>query len=254
MGETLSDKIAIITGAGSGIGKEMALLFHDEGANVVIVDVVPERVKQTVEDIKSHKERVHSMVLDLRKPENIKKMVEDTIKVYGRIDIVCNNAGIMDGVNAVEETSDDLWDKVIDVNLNAPFKTIREVIPHMLNQGHGIILNTASVAGLNGGRAGAAYTTSKHGLIGLTKHTASFYGPKGIRSNAMALGAVETNIGYGSDKPSQIGVETMQKSFPSMPAPAKPQDIAQVALFLVSDHSSYINGAIVVADGGWTSY
>ncbi len=254
MGDILSDKIAVITGAGSGIGKEMALLFHGEGAKVVVVDIIPERIKEISELFKEGKERVHTMVLDLRKPENIKKMVEDTVKAYGRIDIMCNNAGIMDGVMAIEETGDDLWNKVVDINMNTPFRTIREVIPHMLNQGHGVILNTASIAGLHGGRAGVAYTASKHGLIGLTRHTASFYGPKGIRCNAMALGAVETNIGYGSDKPSQIGVETMQKTFTTMPAPANPKEIARVALFLVSDQSTYINGSIVVADGGWTSY
>ena len=147
-----------------------------------------------------------------------------------------------------------LGNKVVASNLNAPFRTIRGVIPHMLRQGHGGILNTASIAGLHGGRAGVAYTASKHGLIGLTKHTASFYGPKGIRCNAMALGAVETNIGYGSEKPSEIGVETMQKTFAAMPPPASPKDIARVGLFLVSDQSAYLNGSIVVADSGWTSY
>ncbi|AKA49314.1 hypothetical protein IX51_09605 [uncultured archaeon] len=254
MGDTLSDKIAVITGAGSGIGREMAILFHAEGAKVVIVDIDGERLKETASLLHTDDEGVRSMTLDLMKPENTKKMIDDTVKAYGRINILCNNAGIMDGVKAAAETSDELWGKVFDINVNAPFRAIREVIPHMQNQGHGVILNTGSIAGLHGGRAGAAYTASKHALLGLTKHTAAFYGPEGIRCNAMALGAVETNIGYGAEKPSEVGIQVMQKTFPAMPAPANPKEIARLALFLVSDQSSYVNGSIVVADGGWTSY
>jgi NAD(P)-dependent dehydrogenase (short-subunit alcohol dehydrogenase family) len=249
----LEGKTAVITGAGSGIGREMALLFYKEGAKLVLVDVVDRTLQETVSLI-GRPESVHAITVDLRGPKAADDMVATSIKRFGKIDILCNNAGIMDGVMGAAEVSDELWSKVMDINVNAPFRSIRSAIPHMISQGHGVILNTASVAGLFGGRAGVAYTASKHALIGLTKHTASFYGDKGIRCNAMALGAVTTSIGLGSDKPSETGMKVMQKTFPAMPQPANPKDIANVALFLVSDMSASLNGSIVVADKGWTVY
>jgi len=253
MSVMIEGKTAVITGAGSGIGREMALLFNKEGARLVLVDVVDKTLKETVSLIGSQ-ESVHSITLDLRSPKAAGDMIAGAIQRFGKIDILCNNAGIMDGVMGAAEVSDELWSKVMEVNVNAPFRSIRAALPYMISQAHGVILNTASIAGLFGGRAGVAYTVSKHALIGLTKHTASFYGDHGIRCNAMALGAVATSIGFGSDKPSETGMRMMQKTFPSMPQPMSPKDIAKVALFLVSDMSASLNGSVVVADNGWTVY
>ena len=166
MSGLLEGKTAIVTGAGSGIGREMALLFSKEGANLVLVDVVDKTLKETVSLI-GRPDSVHSVTLDLRGPKAADDMVAMSIKRFGKIDILCNNAGIMDGVMGAAEVSDDLWSKVMDINVNAPFRSIRSAIPYMISQGHGVILNTASVAGLFGGRAGVAYTASKHALIGL---------------------------------------------------------------------------------------
>lgn len=254
MAKSLDHKVAIITGAGSGVGEEMSRLFSSEGASVVVVDVVQERVEKTVSSIRAKNGTVYGMTLDLSRKEDIEKMINDSVKIFGHIDILCNNAGIMDGFYSIEETDEAWWDKIMDINLKAPYLSTKLALPHMMSNGGGVILNTASVAGFRGGRAGLAYTVSKHALIGFTKHVATFYADKGIRCNAMALGAVNTRIGYGAKSPSTEGMKVFEKTAPSMGRPAEPAEIAKLGLFLVSRDSSYINGSIVVADNGWTVF
>ena len=253
VGRELEGKVALITGAGSGIGRAMAELFAERGCAIVAVDVVAERVDQVVSAITSHGGRAIGMVRNLSLQSDVERMVDDALSSQGKIDILCNNAGVMDNASTVPETSDELWERVMDINLNAPFRTCRKVIPIMLERGGGVILNTASVAGLFGGRAGAAYTVSKHGLIGLTKNIAATYGSKGIRCNAMALGGVKTAIGIGGGTPSQLGMEVLTKTMSVGARMAEPIEIARLALFLVSDDASNVNGSIVTADGGWTA-
>jgi NAD(P)-dependent dehydrogenase (short-subunit alcohol dehydrogenase family) len=251
MDKKLENQTAIVTGAGSGVGRAMAKLFAENGSHVVVVDVVQDRVKQVVDEIGSS---ATGMVRDLSSKSEVEQMVDETMRVRGKIDILCNNAGIMDGVKPVAETTDELWDRVMAINLNAPFWASRRVIPSMLEKGGGKILNTASVASFRGGVSGAAYAVSKHGLLGLTRSIAAHYGTRGIRCNAMVLGAVQTNIGIGSAAPSQIGMETMQKSMATMTRVADPKEIARLGLFLISDDGSYMNGSAVLIDNGWTSY
>jgi NAD(P)-dependent dehydrogenase (short-subunit alcohol dehydrogenase family) len=252
MAGKLEHKTAIITGSGSGIGRAMAKLFADNGCHVVAVDVIPERIKLLVEEI--GKEKITGVVRDLSSKSELEQVIDDALKSRSKIDILCNNAGIMDSMMPVAETSDELWEKVMNVNLNSPFWACRRMIPSMIEKGGGKILNTASIASLFGGVAGAAYTVSKHGLLGLTKSIAAHYGDKGIRCNAMVLGAVQTNIGLGSLAPSALGMEVMRKSAATMPRPADPEEIAKFGLFLVSDDSNYMNGSCVVIDNGWTAY
>ena len=244
-------RVAVITGAGSGVGRAMAKLFAADGFVVVAVDVVSDRVKQVVEEIGGRGKHV-GMIRNLSVESEVEGMVDEALRSFGRVDVLCNNAGIMDAVKPVAETPNELWERVLNINLNAPFWASRRVIPGMLERGSGVILNTASVAGISGGKAGAAYTVSKHGLIGLTRSVAASYGTRGIRCNAMVLGAVQTAIGLGGGEPSSLGLEVLKKASASIPRLADPAEIAKLALFLASDASSYINGACVVIDAGWS--
>ncbi len=254
IGGVLEGKVAVITGAGSGVGRAMANLFAKNGSAVVVVDLLPDRVSQVVAEVEASGGKASGLAMDLSVKTQVERMVDETLNSFGRVDILCNNAGIMDGVRPVADTTDDVWDKVMNINLNAPFWASRRVIPSMVKQGRGVIINTASVAGLLGGTAGAAYTVSKHALIGLTQNIAAFYGAKGIRCNAMVLGGVNTNIGVGSGQPNPEGMQHLNKVAAMIPRVAEPQEIAELALFLASDRSSYMNGSCVVIDGGWTVF
>lgn len=252
MAGLLDGKVAVITGAGSGVGRAMANLFAENGAAVLVVDVIQDRVDQVVKEARGKtKAKVEGMTVDLSLKEGADKMVEYAEETFGRVDVLCNNAGIMDGVRPVADTPDDVWEKVLSVNLDAPFRSSRRVIPLMLKNGGGVIINTASIAGLFGGAAGAAYTVSKHGLIGLTRSVAAHYGAKGIRCNAMVLGAVNTNIGVGG-APNPQGMEHLTKTMATLPRMGEPGEIAELALFLASSKSSLVNGSCIVIDGGWT--
>ena len=252
MSGLLDGKVAVITGAGSGVGRAMANLFAENGAAILVVDVISERVDQVVKESRGKtRTRVEGMVIDLSLKESADKMVDYAAKTFGKVDILCNNAGIMDGVRPAADTPDDVWEKVLNINLNAPFRASRRAIPLMLKNGGGVIINTASVAGFFGGAAGAAYTTSKHALIGLTRSIAAHYGKEGIRCNAMVLGAVNTNIGVGG-APNQRGMDHLTKAMATLPRMGEPREIAELALFLASGKSSYVNGSCVTIDGGWT--
>jgi NAD(P)-dependent dehydrogenase (short-subunit alcohol dehydrogenase family) len=252
--QQLKGKVAVVTGGGSGVGKAIAELFAQNGCAVMVVDVVPDRVSAVVGGLKASGARASGLVADLSKPEESDKMIDRAIVEFGRVDVLCNNAGIMDGAMPAAETTDALWEKIMSINLDAPFRASRKVIPTMLKQGGGAIINTASVAGLFGGIAGAAYTVSKHGLIGLTRSVAAQYGSKGIRCNAMVLGGVNTNIGIGSSQPDKGALEHLMKVAAMMPRTGDPKEIAELALFLASGRSSFVNGACVVIDGGWTVF
>jgi NAD(P)-dependent dehydrogenase (short-subunit alcohol dehydrogenase family) len=184
---------------------------------------------------------------------DINNMIDTALEEYSRIDILCNNAGVMDRMTPVADITDDLWQRVLSINLTGPMMTMRRAIPMMIEQGGGVILNTASTAGLRGSHAGAAYTASKHGLVGLTKNTAYMYATQGIRCNAICPGGTETAIGVGGE-PNEFGMGRMQAGAGSMSRIGKPEELANVALTLVSDEASFVNGAIVVIDGGWTAY
>jgi len=192
---------------------------------------------------------------DVSNDGDIQNAVDFALEKFGRIDVLVNCAGIMDNMVPIDEMNDELWDKVLSVNLTGPMKLTRLVIREMLKQGEGNIINIASVGGLHGCRAGTAYTVSKHGVIGMTKNIAYMYAGKGIRCNAICPGAVETEIGVtGVNNPSPAGIERAMKGIGLNPRNGTPEEIAHIALFLASGDSRFVNGASIVADAGWTAY
>jgi short-subunit dehydrogenase len=178
------------------------------------------------------------------------------MSTYGQIDVLVNNAGVMDNFEPVGDCPDSTWNKVMNINLNGVYYAMNAAVPHMLKAGKGSIINVASIGGLFGARAGAAYTTSKHAVIGLSKNTGYMYAKLGIRCNAIAPGAMETQIAESMDM-SKITALVNERIMPGMalnPRTSNPTEVAQVALFLASDDSSFVNASVVTADGGWSAY
>lgn len=168
----LQGKVAIITGAGSGMGRAMALRFSQEGATIVAADWNEATLDAVVNEIQATDGEVTGIKVNIAAQADAEGLIDQTVGTYGRIDVLCNNAGVMDLNQGVGEVTDDMWKRVIGINLDGPMYTSRRVVPIMVAQGGGSIINVASAAGMGGGAAGAAYTVSKHGLIGLTKNTA----------------------------------------------------------------------------------
>ncbi len=252
----LENKVSIVTGAGAGMGKAIALLFAAEGSKVVATDIVQSRLDALKREIEVKGGEVTTLVVDMSKEEDVENMVQVAAKTYGTLDILVNNAGIMDHFQPVGEVENSMWEKVMKTNLEGPFKAMRSAVKIFLSKGSGVIVNVSSIGGINGGRAGAAYTASKHGLIGLTKNTGYMYSKSGIRCNAIAPGAVNTSIGETIDN-SKITPLVQDRIMSGMiinPSTGEPSEIAKAALFLASDDSSFVNGEVLVVDGGWNAY
>lgn len=252
----LEQKVSVITGAGSGMGKAIARLFAAEGSKVVATDINGERLESLEKEIRMAGGEITTLVANMANEADIEKMIQLAVTTYGTLDTLVNNAGIMDHMQPVAEVENDTWEKVMKVNLDGPFKAMRSAVKIFLAKKSGVILNICSVGGLKGGVAGAAYTASKHALIGLTKNTGYLYSKSGIRCNAIAPGAVNTNIGESMDL-SKMTALTNDRIMPGMalnPRTGEPDEIAKVALFMASEDASFVNGAVWVADGGWTAY
>lgn len=251
----LQDKVAVITGAGSGMGLAMARRFAAEGARLVIGDWNAERLDAAVAEIAREGRVIAGARGDISDRATAEALVDLAVSTHGRIDILVNNAGVMDYMQGVGELTDDIWRRVMGINLDGPMFTMRRAVPRMAEQGGGVIINIASVGGIEGGAAGAAYTSAKHALVGLTKNTAWIYAPKGVRANAIAPGGTKTNIAetMPRERIDPTGAARLGAYSALMPAILDPEDIAALALFLASDEARHINGAIIPADAGWTA-
>ena len=252
----LENKVSIVTGAGAGMGKAIAILFASEGSKVVATDIDPTRLDLLKKEISAFGGEVTTLVADMAKEDDIEKMINVAVEKYGTLDILVNNAGIMDNFLPVAEVDNQMWEKVMKVNLEGPFKAMRSAIKIFLAKGSGNIINIASLGGLKGGVAGAAYTTSKHALVGLSKNTGYLYSKSGIRCNTIAPGAVNTSIADTIDfsKITPLVNERIMTGLALNPRAGESSEIATAALFLASDDSSFVNAQVLVVDGGWSSY
>jgi len=251
----LEGKVAVITGAGSGMGRAMANLFAAEGAKIVAAEWNEATLAEVVDEVKAAGGEIVGVQGNVAQQADCEKIIDEAVAAFGKVDVLCNNAGVMDLNQGAAEMDNAIWERVIGINLNGPMYLTRKAIPVMKASGGGSIINTASVAGVGGGAAGCAYTVSKHGVIGLTRNTAFRYAQEGIRCNAIVAGAVETNIMQSVDptKMDPAASARYQTWYAAIPGQLKAIDIANLALFLASDESKMINGALIPADAGWTA-
>ena len=247
----LANKVALITGAGSGMGKSAALMFANEGAKVAAVDVAEAQVKETVAEIAKRGGDAIAIRADVSKSEDVKRMIDDTVARFGGLNIMYNNAGIEGEWNFMSNMSEDQFDRVIAINLRGVFLGMKYALPHLINAGGGSIINQASIAGMIAVRGGAAYSASKAGVIALTRVAALEYGRYNIRVNAICPGAIETPMAQRIRQGQPPNPKAIQR-ISVLGRMAEPEEIAKVALFLASDDSSFATGAPFVIDGGWT--
>lgn len=241
----LQDKVTIITGAASGMGKAEAIRFAKEGAKVVVADLNLEGAEAVVKEIKENGGQALAVKVNVTVNADLENMVKTAVDTFGPIDILINNAGIFDKYTNSLETTEQQWDLIFDINIKAIFKITNLVLPAMIERGKGTIVNIASIAGLVAQMGGAAYTASKHAVVGYTKHIAAVYSSKGIKINAIAPGTIRTPL-----------TEEMLKTRPTNKIPldrfGNDYEVAELAVFLASDESQFMSGAIVPIDGGYT--
>jgi NAD(P)-dependent dehydrogenase (short-subunit alcohol dehydrogenase family) len=243
----LKGKVAIITGGGRGIGRGIALRFGQEGAKVVVVDILKNNAEETAQLIKKENGEAIALRGDVSKRFEIDLLVEKTISTFGRIDILVNNAGI-GGSKACINTSEDEWDQMLAVNLKSVFLFCKKVIPEMIKLGKGKIINIASIYGIAGSFNTAAYCASKAGIINLTRQLAVDYSPFNIYINSISPGLIKTKMTYSKFENSEKLKQILQ--FIPLGRPGIPDDIAKAAVFLASEESDFITGHNLVVDGG----
>jgi 3-oxoacyl-[acyl-carrier protein] reductase len=241
----LQDKVAIITGAGRGIGQATAVKFANEGARVVVCDLHPESVEETVALCKETRGDAFGYVADVRDVQSLRNMVDATVKKWGRVDCLVNNAGIVADAQ-IKNMTEDQFDRVIEINLKGVYNCTKAVVDTMVKQQSGVILNASSIVGLYGNFGQTNYAASKFGVIGMMKTWARELGRKGIRANAVCPGFIATSI--LSTIPEKV-LRALEEKVP-MGRLGKPEEVASTFAFLASDEASYINGAVIEVSGG----
>lgn len=236
-------RTVLLTGAAGGVGALAAARFAAQGDRVVAVDRDSAGLERLADELE-----VTTVIADVSQRADVQRAVE----VAGAVDVLVNNAAVVDRLGRVHEAAPEEWDRLLAINLTGPYLFCHEVVPGMLARGGGVIVNVASVAGLRGGRAGAAYTASKHGLVGLTLNIAATLGDQGIRSNVVCPGSIQTGMQEVNDA-FPAALEALQRDR-RKPPPALPEEIADVIVFLASAQAARINGVALPVDGGFLAF
>ena len=247
------NQVAIITGSTKGIGKATALLMAAEGAKVVIVGTTEEAGNAVVEEIKAAGGEAFFQKTNVTSAADLDALVSAALDQYSKIDILVNNAGVGGSLANMDQITDEEWDKVLATNLTAPFQIMKRVIPVMEKAGGGKIVNVASMASTAAGRGGIAYTTAKHGVLGLTRQVSLDHGHAGIRVNAVLPGPIDTQMIARVLAMPQHPLNMKIKMSPAG-RPGQPEEVAKAILFLASEDSSFIQGAALAVDGGYTIF
>ena len=261
----LPGKAALVTGAGTGIGRAVALRFAEEGARIIIADLNIESAEETVQTITDLAQdlgvgaEARALRADVSVAEDCRRMVEETVAAFGRLDILVNNAGI-EIVGTTVDVTEEQWDRIMAVNVKSIFLTTKFAVPQMLAQGSGVIINIASIAGIRGSAGLDAYVASKHAVVGLTRSLALDYAAQGIRVNAVCPGMTRTSMaerlgqarGRGDSQGSGSAPNRQGSGWGAMRRYAEPYEVANVCLHLASDEASFTTGHLYVIDGGRT--
>lgn len=245
----LNNKVALVTGAGSGIGLAIAQAYAKEGAKVIVSDINEEHGNEAVAKIKSEGGEAAFVKADTSNAEEVEALVKSTVEIYGRLDIACNNAGIGGEQELTGDYSLDGWRKVLSINLDGVFYGCKYELEQMDKNGGGVIVNIASIHGTVAAPLSSAYTSAKHAVVGLTKNIGAEYGQKNIRCNAVGPGYIETPLldsASGDMKEALIAKHPMGRL-------GRSEEVAELVLFLSSDKSSFMTGGYYLVDGGYTA-
>lgn len=249
----LAGKSVVITGAGSGIGRAAAQLFAQEGAKLIIVDR-SDSIHETAKLVTDAGGTVQAVSADAGSESDVKAFIDKAVSTYGKLDAIWANAGISGGLVPLLEQTVEQWQEILRINLIGPFLAIKHSMPHMIKQGHGSIVCTASVAGLKSGASGHPYASSKAGVISLVQTTAYSLSGTGVRINAVCPGLIETGMTKPVfDRAKQRGTEDKIGQLNPLKRAGQPHELAAMGLFLASDEASYVNGQAIPVDGGLTA-
>jgi len=247
----LNGKSVVVTGASSGMGKAIVELFAKEGANIIAIARRRERLEELALSLKDAPGKVIPFAGDIAREETVTDAIDLAVKEFGRLDVMINNAGIMDDMSPIGDVVNEKIEQIFNVNVYAPMYAMRKAVQVFLEQGEGgNIINIASLGAMRT-CAGAVYAASKAAVVSLTKNTAYMYLPNGIRCNAIAPGGIATEISSSMGVPNMTGYGRVKNVLAAAPAPGSAEQIASAALFLASEDSSYVNGDVLVVDGGW---